>query len=254
MLLLGTALCLLLIGFFIPAIPQSQAYHDFADQRSMFGIPNAWNVLSNFPFAIAGIWGLCLLSSPSKIQFIDSKERWLWFCISLGLILVALGSGYYHLAPDNARLFWDRLPMALVFMSFVAALIFDRINARLGFFLWPILLMIGILSVLQWHFSELRGYGDLRFYAGVQAFTGLMAIVMLLLPSHYTRTKDIAIILLCYGLAKLFEIFDNQIHDLSGNIVSGHSLKHLAAGLAGLWMIGMMWKRQRYTHPGRTKK
>lgn len=241
--LAGSVLLMLVIGLMLPSIPQPQAYHSFADQRMFFGINNAWNVLSNLPFALAGIWGLFLLMSHNKIRFFEDSERWFWYLVSIGLILVALGSSYYHLAPDNSRLVWDRLPMTVVFMSFVAALIFDRINSRLALWLWPLLLAIGIFSVLQWYVSEQQGAGDLRLYAAVQLYTVLIAVILLLLPSHYTRSRDIALIALFYTLAKVLEMLDNQIYRFGG-IVSGHTLKHLFAALASYWLIRMIWKRQ----------
>jgi len=36
-------------------IAQSQVYHNFADQRSILGIPNFLDVASNLPFFIFGI-------------------------------------------------------------------------------------------------------------------------------------------------------------------------------------------------------
>jgi hypothetical protein len=42
----------------LPPIPQDQSYHQFADQRTMFGIPNFWNVVSNLPFLAVGAAGL----------------------------------------------------------------------------------------------------------------------------------------------------------------------------------------------------
>ncbi|QLZ70564.1 hypothetical protein FOLKNPGA_03378 [Legionella sp. PC1000] len=241
--LLGSALLMLVLGLLLPPIPQPQSYHHFAEQRTWFGIHNAWDVLSNLPFALVGIWGLFLLFFDNKIQFIERSERWIWVGISLGLILVALGSGYYHLAPDNRRLVWDRLPITVVFMSFFAALISDRINSQLALWFWPFLLFMGIFSVLQWYASELHGTGDLRLYVAVQAYTILVAFIMLLLPSHYTRSWDIAVVALLYSLSKVFEIYDNQIYRFCGGMTSGHTLKHLAAALAAFWLIRMMWKR-----------
>lgn len=243
--LVAIALLMVAVGWFLNPISQPQSYHNFADQRSWLGISNAWNVLSNIPFALAGIWGLVLLFS-GKIHFIDKRERWPWVGVSIGLILTAFGSSYYHLAPDNYRLVWDRLPMTIIFMSFVAALITDRINARLGLWLWPLLLIIGICSVLQWHSSELHGAGDLRFYAAVQIYTMVAALVMLLAPSCYrdSRNWDLVVVAIFYGLAKLFEAFDSQIFTLLNGIISGHTLKHLAAAMAGVWMIRMIWKRK----------
>jgi len=243
--LLASIAVLIIFGLlWLKPMAQTLAYHNFADQRSWFGIANAVNVLSNIPLALVGIWGLFLLFMPGKVHFIDRRERWPWVGVAGGLILVALGSGYYHLTPDNAHLMWDRLPMTIVFMSFVTALVDDRVSVNFGLWLWPVLLGIGIYSVLQWYFSEMNGAGDLRLYAAVQAYAIAVALIMLLLPSRYTRGKDLALVVVFYGLAKLFEMYDRQIYLLDKNIISGHTLKHLAAALAGMWLLRMVWKRK----------
>lgn len=244
LLVIATLLTVIVFCLLNP-IPQPKSYHNFADQRSWQGMPNAWNVLSNIAIAIPGLWGLYLLSSPKKVQFNDDRERWLWIGVTIGLILTAVGSSYYHLAPDNSRLIWDRLPMTVIFMSLVAALISERINIYLGLWLWPMLLGIGFCSVLVWYASELRGNSDLRFYIGIQFFTVLVALIMLLLPSPYDRNWNLAVVLICYGLAVLCDLFDHQIYRITGGIISGHTLKHLAVGLAGTWLIQMIWKRKK---------
>jgi len=244
-LLVSTILLTAMVFYLLKPIPQFQSYHNFADQRSWLGIPNTWNVLSNIAIALPGLWGLFLLFSPKKIQFNDYRERWFWIGISMGLILIAVGSSYYHLVPDNSRLFWDRLPMTFVFMTLVAALISERINIYLGLWLWPALVGVGFYSVFSWYASELQGSSDLRFYIWVQTFTILVALIMLLSPSHYSRSWDLAVVTTCYGLALLFDMFDHQVHQFTGGVVSGHTLKHLAVGLAGAWLIRMIWKRKK---------
>jgi hypothetical protein len=236
-----------LFFYLFKPIPQLQSYHQFADQRSWQGIPNAWNVLSNIAIAIPGLWGLFLVFSPKKVQFDDPRERWLWIGVSIGLILTGMGSSYYHLAPDNARLLWDRLPMTLVFMSFVAALISERINITLGLWLWPVLIGMGFSSVFLWYASELRGKSDLSFYIGIQAFTILVAIMMWLSSAHGYRNWALAGVITCYVLALFFDLFDHQIHAMTRGIISGHTLKHLAVGLAGACLIGMIWKKKKET-------
>ena len=42
----------------LPPIIQNQNYHDFADQRTLFGTPHFWNVVSNIPFICIGAAGL----------------------------------------------------------------------------------------------------------------------------------------------------------------------------------------------------
>lgn len=226
----------------LPRIPQPQSYHSFADQRAFLGIPNFGNVVSNLPFAFVGIWGIVFVlrdrTAHGPSHFLDPRERWPYVIAFIGLFLTAFGSSYYHLQPGNGRLVWDRLPMTIVFMSIVAAMIAERVQLRLGLLLMPLLLVIGVASVLQWYESELHGAGDLRFYAAVQAYSALMLLVVLLFPARYTRGYDLAIIVGFYALAKALEELDKPIFHI-GRIVSGHSLKHLAAAGAGYWLLRM---------------
>jgi hypothetical protein len=235
------------VDFLLPPIPQPQWYHLFADQRSFLGIPNFGDVVSNVPFAIFGLWGLIFLlrSSSEELSkhFLDSRERRFYLIIFIGLLLTAFGSSYYHLQPNNARLVWDRLPMTIVFMSLISALIAERISLQAGLRLLPILLIVGVGSVVQWYMSELRGSGDLRFYATVQIYAILFLLMAFLFRPRYTFGSDLAIVAGFYVLAKVLETFDKQIFRL-GHIVSGHTLKHLAAAFAGYWILRMIKRRR----------
>src|SRR5215470_19172555 len=112
-LLLVMTMLVIVAAVLTPRIGQPQSYHTFADQRRWLGIPNFGDVISNVPFAIVGIWGLFVMFTPGKLQFVDSRERWPYLVMFASLILTALGSAYYHLAPDNARLVWDRIPIMI---------------------------------------------------------------------------------------------------------------------------------------------
>ena len=176
-------------------------------------------------------------------NFVDTVERWPYLVVFLGLVLTAFGSAYYHLAPDNDRLVWDRLPMTIVFMPFVAALIAERVSVKLGLWLLPILTATGIASVLQWHHSIQNGPGELRFFGAVQLYAVLAIFLALLLPSRYTRSSDLLIVAALYVIAKVCELADKRIFSL-GHAMSGHTLKHLASGAAGLWILRMIRRRQ----------
>jgi hypothetical protein len=234
-----------LVFLLLPRIPQPQAYHHFADRRSFLGIPNFGDVVSNLPFAAVGLWGLLfvLRLKPDDRRFLDARERWPYLLVFAGLLLTAFGSAFYHLAPDNARLVWDRLPMTVVFMSMVAAVIAERISMRAGLWLLPALLALGAGSVLQWYESELQGLGDLRLYAAVQVCSALVLLMALLFPPRYTRGSDLAVVVGWYALAKLLETFDLAIFHALGGAVSGHTLKHLAAAMAGYWILRMVQRR-----------
>jgi hypothetical protein len=231
----------------IPRFAQPLSYHLFAERRALLSIPNFADVASNLPFAAIGSWGLVFLlrSSPRQESecFLDHREQWPYLFVFIGLLLTAFGSTYYHLAPSNATLVWDRLPMTITFMSLVAALIAERISLRLGLWLLPILMAVGLASVLQWNWSEIRGAGDLRFYAAVQVYAVLVVLLALLFPRRYTHASYLAFVFGFYILAKILEMYDKPIFAFL-HVVSGHTLKHLAAAAAGYFILRMLQKRQ----------
>jgi hypothetical protein len=232
--LVAFTIAVVAVAAMAPRIPQPQSYHDFADQRAWLGIPNFGDVASNLLFAVSGVWGLIfLLGKRAQEHFVDPRERWAYVFVFLGLLLTAFGSAYYHLAPNNARLVWDRLPMTLAFMGLVSAMISERVSVPAGFYLLPLLLLVGASSVVLWWYSEARGAGDLRFYAAVQVYAVLILPVLLLLPPRYTRSWDFAVVFCFYVMAKIFETADREIFSLDRHTISGHTLKHLAAGAAG---------------------
>jgi len=244
-LLLAFTIAVAATAVLLPRIPQPQSYHDFADQRSLLGIANFGDVASNLLFAVSGAWGLIFMFGQRGAEsFIDPRERWAYVFLFLGLFLTAFGSSYYHLAPDNARLVWDRLPMTLAFMGLVSAMISERVGVRAGLYLLPVLLLIGAGSVVLWWYSEARGSGDLRLYAAVQMYAVLVLPLLLLLPPRYTRSWDFAVVFGFYVSAKVFETADRRIFSMDQHTISGHTLKHLAAGAAGFWILGMLEKRR----------
>lgn len=246
--LIAATLLIVVVALLVPRTPQPQSYHVFADQRMFLGVPNFDDVVSNVPFAIFGVWGLLFLVGLRGRRlaecFVDPRERLPWVVFFVGVVLTAFGSSYYHLNPNNSTLVWDRVPMTISFMSLVAALIAERINLRVGLWLLPLLVIVGIGSVFQWYWTELRGVGDLRFYAAVQLYAVVFVLVMMCFPSRYTYGSALLVVAGFYVLAKLLETFDRQIFALTGDVVSGHTLKHLAASMASYWVLRMLMKRR----------
>lgn len=245
--LVGLTATVIVAALLSPRTPQPLSYHQFADQRAWLGIANLGDVASNLAFAVFGVWGLAWLAmlrpEESSERFLDGRERWFYIAVFFGMLLTAAGSAYYHIAPDNDRLVWDRLPMTVVFMSLVAAMIAERISVWVALWLWPAMLAVGIFSALQWHWSEQAGRGDLRFYAAVQVYAVLVLLLVLFLPARYTRSSDLGVVVGLYVLAKVLEIFDKQVF-AAGHIISGHTLKHIAAGFAGYWILTMLQRRK----------
>ncbi len=231
------------IVFHLAPISQSEAYHNFSDQRTLLGIPNCLNVLSNVLFLIVGIRGLKFIWSdrPRGPLFVDARERWPYFIFFLAVALTAFGSTWYHLNPNDATLVWDRLPMAIGFMALLAAVVAERISVKLGVNLIAPLAALGVASVIYWSATQSRGHGDLRAYALMQ-FGSLLVLTLLLalFPSRYTRGADFIVSLGIYALAKVFEAADRPIYSALSGIVSGHTLKHIAAAISTYWILRML--------------
>lgn len=232
---------------FMDPIPQDLAYHLFADSRGLVGIPNFNDVVSNAGFALVGVLGvLSVVGVKRHTTFVQPGDAGPYAIFFVAVALVSLASGYYHWAPSNERLLWDRLPMSVAFMAFASAIIADRVDARAGnTWLLPILIVLGLASLFYWDYTEQLGRGDLRFYAFVQFFPVVaISLVLCLFPEYrYVSGRYIAWVFAWYGLSKLFEHFDKQVFGLLGNTISGHTLKHLAAAASALVVLRMLSSR-----------
>jgi len=243
--LIVTITVISIIAFFSQdRIAQDIAYHNFSDFRTIFNIPNFWNVLSNLPFLIVGFMGLYKLFVKKNLHIINEMQT-AYALLFFGVFLVAFGSGYYHLAPNNQTLVWDRLPMTIAFMAMFAIIIAEFISIRLGkTLLWP-LLIAGVASVFYWHFTELQGKGDLRFYAVIQFYPMLvMPIILLCFKSRFDHLNAYWILFASYALAKVFEHFDQAFYSILGFAMSGHSVKHIVAAL-GLYVLLLAYQQRK---------
>lgn len=224
-------------------IPQDLSYHDFGDKRIVFGIPNFLNVISNIFFFVFGFTGLYKTILTDDFQLID-ELRTVYIVLFSAVVMIAFGSGYYHLWPENWTLMWDRLPMSVVFMALFTIIIGEFISVRLGKVLFMPLISAGIISVLYWYFSESRGEGDLRFYALIQFYSLLIIIIILAsFRSHFSHRKAYWLLLALYGLSKVFEIYDVVIFRFTG-FLSGHTLKHVFAAIA-LSVLLILYEKRR---------
>ncbi len=232
-LLLLVCLIAVVATLLAPRIPQDPTYHIFADRDSLLTIPNALNVLSNLFFAWVGIEGLYRLLGPRRLPILQQIAV-AYITFFAALIFIAACSIYYHWSPDNLSLAWDRLPMTVAFMSFITILLAERVSLKLAGRLFPLLLIAGVASIVYWYYSELAGQGDLRIYALVQFLPMLLTpLILLVFEPRYTRSSDIWWLWICYLAAKLCEIFDYEIYQWL-TFLSGHSLKHIAAGIGCL--------------------
>jgi hypothetical protein len=244
---LAVLIGLLLMGLagllLVDPIPQDPGYHLFADTRSWLGIPNFFDVTSNSAFAVVGLFGLVTVTRTQSL-FIYPDDARPYLIFFAGVTLISLGSAFFHWSPSNESLLWDRLPMAIAFTAFASAIVADRIHrgAGNGWLLW-LMVLLGIGSLLYWYYTELQGRGDLRFYAFIQFYPVIVlpVIIWLFPDNHYTAGRYIFWVFVWYGLSKVLEHFDSEVFSWSGAVVSGHTLKHLAAAASALVVLRMLW-------------
>lgn len=242
LLLLGVITVLAIIAVVMQdPIPQDQLYHVFADRTTWLGVPNFANVISNVPFLFVGVFGLCMLRRSNAVR----PVKVMYAVVFVGIVLTGLGSAYYHYAPGNYSLVYDRIPMTIVFMAFLAVAISEWISLEVGILLLLPLLLLGISSVVWWYYTELNGVGDLRFYGFVQFYPTIVIPVIFLLFRSGENNRGLRLligVIVWYVVAKLCERFDGGIYDVTG-FVSGHSIKHVAAAVA-TWYIVKFFRRK----------
>ncbi len=245
--LIAVSVIIVVVFFvFVDPLAQDPAYHEFVDDRRLFAIPNFWNVASNLPFLFVGLYGFSFVQRyPLLVR--ESGLHRAWQVFFIGIFLTSFGSGYYHLAPGNATLVWDRLPMTIAFSGLFTLVIGEYLSVRAARHLLVPLLLAGAASVVYWGVTEARGAGDLRPYAVVQFLPMILSCAILVM---YRRASDLTqylwLMIAMYAIAKLLEFFDAGVYGIFG-LISGHSLKHVAASLGPLALLFALRSRGRAT-------
>lgn len=219
-----------------PAVHQPGNYHHFADQRVLWQLPMALDVLSNLPLALAALAGaVALWRLPPRT--LGSVQLGMATLFCTGLLLAAAGSAWYHLAPDDAGLAVDRCGMAVAFAGLLGLAAAGRISERAGAWLGLAVLVLGPLAA-----HSALDTGNVLPWALLQ-FGGMALIVLLVLrqPGAGALPVRWGLVLLAYAVAKLLELCDQQVFELTAQWVSGHTLKHVVAALAAAPVIGALW-------------
>lgn len=217
------------VGLFLPAIHQPESYHHFADQRAWHAIPNFADVVSNLIFTAVGAIGLYKLRSlPGAMQ-----NAGLPLSVFFGgLLLTGAGSAYYHWAPDAQTILVDRVPMVFAFAGVIGTFLTQRVSARIGLF--------GLIAGLGVGCAGLAASaitGNLALYLALQ-FGGLAGIAAgLFLLKKTDDHLPWWTLIGWYAVAKALELGDHLVWDVTQHMVSGHTLKHIAAGMAGIALL-----------------
>ena len=213
-------------------IAQPQHYHRLADMRALavggFVLPNAADVLTSLPFSLVGGVGLLLCRGASSVQ------RTALATFFAGLVLTGAGSAWYHLAPTDASLMWDRLPMTVAFAGAVGAVAAERLGAASGARWLAGWLLLGLGSVAVWRLA-----GDLRLYGLAQYGGFALLLLWTRLPvANGARRLPWGVLLAAYAVAKGFEVFDRELWVLTDGLLAGHAVKHVVTALG---VVPLLW-------------
>jgi hypothetical protein len=231
--LLLACLGLLALALFGPSVAQPAGHHGFADTRTLWGLPFAMDVLSNLPFALAGIaGGWYLIALPPRST--GNVQRAMAALFFAGLILTAGASSWYHWQPDDAGLAIDRAGMAVAFAGLLGLAAAGRISDRAGAALGLAVLLLAPLAVKAW-----ASTGNVLPWAALQ-FGGMALVVWFAALRARPTGLDIrwGLVILAYAIAKALELGDHPVYEFTGHLVSGHTLKHVVASLAA-WPVIM---------------
>lgn len=217
-----------------PQVAQDAHYHAFADQRLLWGVPHALDVLTNLPFALAGVMGLWAL--VRWLRGVAGAERattaGLCSLFFGGLLLTAVGSSLYHWQPSDATLLWDRAGMLVAFAGVAGLAVAGRIGQRPAWVTALWMLGAGTLALRTWEAT-----GQFLPWAVLQG-GGMLLVLALAWRAQRPAALHVSLAALIgwYALAKVLELGDHMVWEWTQGVVSGHSLKHVAAALAA-WPV-----------------
>jgi predicted membrane channel-forming protein YqfA (hemolysin III family) len=202
---------------------------------SSAGFSAAANVVTSVPFLVLGLAGLLRLHIARGRTRTPPDLALVVFLLSL--VMVGMGSVFYHWSPSTDHLLWDRLPIAVCLAAFACAMANVYSESRMGGVLLVPAVLVAVSSVLYWHVSWARGHEDLRPYIAVQVCSAMWAgLVVFSRPAQNAGIAGLRLALIAYTAARISELFQQQIYNASG-VDLGHPLKHLLVAFAAFMVL-----------------
>tara|TARA_B100001123_G_scaffold444251_1_gene592571 strand:- start:1775 stop:2422 length:648 start_codon:yes stop_codon:yes gene_type:complete len=208
-----------IINLLTNKITVPQGYHDFVDKRSFLEIPNFLDVISNLAILLPVLY---LLQTRKKKSLLSNL-------LILHISLLAITSGYYHLNPSDKTVFWDIMSIATG--SMIVLLIIINTTTEYNLLLY----IFAVFSIIYWKYT-----GDLRLYLLI--YIGVPFYIIAKYYKNNNLRVYLFIMIFCNILVWLTEFNDHYIYKITNNLVSGHTLKHIFAGIGIFYVIKILQK------------
>ena len=208
-----------IINLLTNKITVPQGYHDFVDKRSFLRIPNFLDVISNLAILLPALYLLQTRKNKSLLSNL----------LILHISLLAITSGYYHLNPSDKTVFWDIMSIATG--SMIVLLIIMNTTTEYNLLLY----IFAVFSIIYWKYT-----GDLRLYLLI--YIGVPFYIIAKYYKNNNLRVYLFIMIFCNILVWLTEFNDHYIYKITNNLVSGHTLKHIFAGIGIFYVIKILHK------------
>ena len=208
--------------------------HQYADNRSWFGLPGAANIWVNVVMFAAGAWGW----KTTQASHWSTQLRTPWQLFQLCVMVSAVMSALYHASPGDCLFVLTHVFTASGFVMLTLGMLAERVHPRFGSpgLCWFVLLSVALTGGLMLLGRSPDAAVDMRPLLLLEIIPVLVIPAGALgLPGHFTHALDWVVVLTLYALAKLLETNDAFILEASG-WVSGHTLMHLMLAAAAAWM------------------
>jgi hypothetical protein len=218
--------------------------HWFADQRTLFGISNAINVLSHVPLIPLGIWGLWRVAQLPQ----GEPLRMVWALFFASQMLATVGGMAYHLAPSDHLYVWEQLPKSAACTFMACAFLAEWIDLRWAGVLAMSGAVLANITGAVWWVATLHwfGAGDLRPLLWLEFMpTMLVATGAWNLAGRVLGRQDWQRSLISFVVAQFVDWADPKIFSALGYF-SGHSVRHLALASCVAWLAYRLGRNLKY--------
>jgi hypothetical protein len=223
--------------------------HSYTDQRSLCGLNNAFNVLSNLVLIAAGCYWLNWIFRTKNISLKCRKglyETRLYATFFAAVILAGIQSAWYHLFQSQLGLLGTYLLSNIVMLSLLSAIIAERVNLRIGLHSCIPFIFISMLISFYWYIYQTDNQLSHLWYFLTYLIPSLSIMTIIVARPKYGGIKHITFAFCNTFIALGVSCLDEAIYTLTRHMISGQSLHNIYLGIAAIYIGCYLEQRSIY--------